>query len=142
MATFHDLDPLPYFGEELVDSLRAVGWLGRELLFKKGPISVDAYERLRELLKDPFQPFVAAGVHTCDLCQFEGEARGNANLFVPADGLLLVCPELIVHYINAHEYRPPGKFCDAVMACPDTRSSEYKRLFLANGGRKLMRHAG
>ncbi len=85
---------------------------------------------------------MAAGFHKCELCQFEGEVAGGTNLFVPGDGVLFVCPELILHYINAHGYQPPQSFCDAVMACPDTRSSEYKRLFLDNGGRILMRHVG
>ena len=141
MTTYPDLDPLPYFGAECADSLRAIGWLGSGHRFTKGPISADTYDRLKQLLVNPFQPLVAFGFHTCDLCQFEGES-GSANLFVPADGFLFVCPELILHYINAHHYQPPQAFCDAVMICPDTRSVEYKRSFLVNGGRKLMRHAG
>ncbi len=139
MATFADLDPLPYFGEKAAASLRAVGWLGPDRPFQTGPIANEVYRRLRRLLKGPFQPFVAFGIHTCELCQHEGEASGGANLFVPAGGVLYVCPELILHYVNAHGYRPPAAFCEAVMACPDTRSMEYKRLFLENGGRNLMR---
>ena len=114
MATFPDLNPLPYFGNEYAATLRAVGWLGREQTFRKGTIAPDVYRRLRQLFNNPFQPFVAAGGHSCDLCQFESEATGSANLFVPADDLLLVCPELILHYINAHGYEPPKVFCDAV----------------------------
>jgi hypothetical protein len=40
--------------------------------------------------------------------------------------------------MNAHQYRPPEAFCQAVLRCPDTRSMEYKRLFLANGGREMV----
>ena len=141
MATYIDLDPLPYFGEEPADTLRAIGWLGRERPFNKGPISEDVYRRLKVLLISPFQPFVVAGFHECELCQFEQEAAGSANLFVPFEGRLFVCPELILHYINAHGYQPPQDFCDAVMACPETRTMEYRRLFLDNGGRMLMRDA-
>jgi hypothetical protein len=46
---------------------------------------------------------------------------------------------LITHYINAHEYRPPSEFCAAIGACHDTHSMEYKRTFLQNGGRLLLR---
>ena len=140
MPTFDDLDPLTFFGEDLSVSLRAVGWLGPERPFNKGRVSPDVHQRLRELLTNPFQPFVSAGVHSCELCQFEGEKMGSVNLFVPDDGVLLVCPELILHYINAHAYLPPQAFCIAVMACPDTRTTAYKRLFLESGGRRLMRH--
>ena len=138
MTTFSDMEPLPYFGEKLAVSLRSVGWLGAESIFKKGTTEPGVYQRLRQLLVDPFQPFVSAGLHSCELCQFEAEAHGSANLFVPADGLLLVCPGLILHYINAHNYQAPTKFYEAVLDCPDTRSMEYKRLFLASGGRGLM----
>ena len=142
MTTFSDLDQLPYFGKEAATFLRAVGWLGRERPYRQGPTSPEVYNRLQKLLEKPFQPFVVAGFHKCELCQFEGEVTGGDNLFVPGDGVLFVCPKSILHYINAHGYKPPEVFCDAVLACPDTRSGEYKRLFLDNGGRILMRHVG
>jgi hypothetical protein len=56
---------------------------------------------------------------------------------VPGDGAIYCCPELITHYINAHEYAPPAAFAAAVIACPDTRSMEYKRLLVKLG---VMRH--
>lgn len=141
MAAVPDLNPLAVFGEQYADVLRAVGWLGRDQPFNTGPTPSTVFERLRSLLNAPFQPVAFAGSHRCDLCQFEGEASSCANLFVPGDGKLLVCPALILHYINAHRYQPPSVFCDAVLACPDTHSPEYKRRFLANGGRELVRRA-
>jgi hypothetical protein len=81
---------------------------------------------------------VASGSHTCDLCMYEGEAKSASNLFIPGDGFLFVCPELIVHYMNAHAYAPPQKFCQAVLACPPMRSVEYLKAVLANGGRILV----
>jgi hypothetical protein len=142
MATYADLEPLPNLQSPLSqspDAMVAVGWLGRDRPFARGSIAEPIYRRLRELLLDPFQPFASAGLHGCELCQFEPEARGNTNLFVPGDGRIFVCPGLIVHYINAHTYQPPHVFCDAVLVCPDTRSMEYKRRLLANGGRDLVR---
>lgn len=120
------------------DGLRAVGWLERGRPFATGVVSQDVYRRLKELLENPWQPFALAGLHSCDLCRHEPEARGGNNLFVPGDGFLFVCPELMAHYINAHGYRPPEEFCEAVLRCPETHSMEYKKAFLANGGRSLM----
>jgi hypothetical protein len=79
------------------------------------------------------------GMHQCDLCRFTAEARGARNLFVPGDGVIFVCPELILHYVNAHGYAPHDEFCSAVLKCPDTRTMEYRRLLLASGGRCLLR---
>jgi hypothetical protein len=139
MASFHDLEPLTYFGERAAGVLRAVGWLESGDPIPSGESDPAVYGRLGELLADPFQPFACAGKHECSLCLFRPESRGSANLFVPADGFLYVCPELILHYMNVHRYAPPGEFCAALLACPDTRTSDYKRAFLANGGRALMR---
>ncbi|WP_437527378.1 hypothetical protein WME79_42690 [Sorangium sp. So ce726] len=141
MTGFCDLEPLGYFGPDLAKVLVAVGWLDREMPFERGPSEVLVYRRLEELLKDPFQPIALAGGHPCNLCQFDAEACCGTNLFIPGDGYLFVCPGLITHYINAHQYAPPPAFGRAVLACPDTRSMEYKRLYLRNGGRLLARHA-
>jgi hypothetical protein len=89
VAAFSDLAPLSYFGEDVATHLCAVGWLGRELPFEMGPTTVEVYRRLGELLENPFQPFVAMGHHSCELCQYEGEASGSANLFVPANEFFL-----------------------------------------------------
>ena len=136
MTTFRDLQPLNYFGEEFTGVLRAVGWLGRDQDFETGRIGSEFYERLVALLARPYQPIAFAGFHECEVCQFDGVC-GAANLWVPADGFIMVCPELILHYINAHYYKPPEVFQEAVMVCPDIASREYKRAFLNNGGRLI-----
>jgi len=140
---FEDLSPCDYFGPpELAPHLRDVGWLERGRPFLVGPVDRRIYDCLLELRKDPWQPAVTPGLHACDLCQFDAEALGNANLFIPGIGLLYLCPELIVHYMNAHHYAPPPEFCEAVLACPPMRSMDYRRALLANGGRPLVRWAG
>jgi len=82
-----------------------------------------------------------AGRHDCDLCQFEGEASGANNLFIPGNGFLYVCPELIVHYVNAHGYSSPAEFCEALLRCPAMRSLDYLKAILANGGRQLSKNS-
>ena len=80
---------------------------------------------------------VSAGVHNCELCQYD-PPHGHLNLFVPDGTRILVCPELITHYIAAHHYRPPDVFLEAVLNCPDTRTIEYKKMLLRCGGRALV----
>jgi hypothetical protein len=138
VAFLPDLSVCTYFPIEHGGVLRAIGWLEPSQPFPTGATAASVYSRLCELLVDPWQPFVAAGFHDCTLCQFHGEAQGRANLFVPNGTFIYVCPDLITHYINAHHYQPPEEFCRAVVACPDTRSMEYKRLLLSSGGRVLV----
>jgi hypothetical protein len=102
--------------------LIAVGWLEKNQSYQTGLVSLDFYNKLIDLLKDPFQPMVSAGLHECSVCQFQAEKRGQLNLFVPYNNKIYVCPELIVHYINAHHYLPPEIFISAAMECPDTRT--------------------
>ena len=140
MAWFADLSPCSYFGEESAGCLRSVGWLERGRPFATGPVDPAVYTRLVELLKDPWQPGLFVGVHHCDLCQYEGSATSVRNLFVPSEGTVFVCPELITHYMNAHWYQPPDEFCRAALACPPMRSVPYLKALLA-GARPLVQAA-
>jgi len=119
--------------------LIAVGWLARGKPHTTGPVDRRVYAALIEMQMNPWQPFVAMGSHACELCQFDGQ-NGRVNLFIPADdGVIYVCPELIVHYVNAHSYRPPEPFCQAVLTCPPMRSMQYLRAIKERGGGKLLR---
>jgi hypothetical protein len=138
MAWFQDLAECDYFDPAVAPFLRAVGWLERGKPFPIGAVDRQVYAKLVELRKQPWQPIVTAGIHSCDLCLYEGEASGTANLFIPGKGVLYVCPELIVHSMNAHGYAPPAEFCAAVLACPPMGSMAYRQAILANGGRLLI----
>ncbi len=149
MAVFEDLGPIDYFPVADASALRAIGWLGRGREFPRGEVSREFFEKLCALLIDPWQPMASAGISPCDLCQFSGGpgrlrvgevtvALGSANLFVPGRGFIYVAPSLVAHYIDAHGYRPPEEFIEAVLSCPPMRSMDFKRLLLANGGRSLL----
>ena len=141
MTHFDDLTECNYFGEEHAHALRAVGWLAGDKAFQTGPTDAQSFAKLKELLIDPWQPMVSCGVHDCELCQFDSP-HSCANLFVPNGSLIFVCPELIVHYIAAHHYRPPEEFWNAVTDCPNMRTMQYKKLLLESGGRTLVPKPG
>ena len=141
MAHFDDLTECNYFGAEHAQSLRAVGWLTSDKRFATGKTDPSAFAKLKELLSAPWQPMITLGIHECELCQFDSPC-GNANLFVPNGYVVFVCPELILHYIAAHHYRPPDEFITAVTNCPLTSTMQYKKLLLESGGRALVRQSG
>ena len=138
MVWHSDLAPLDGPGEGASSALRAVGWLEGSRPFPTGPVERAVYERLLDLLRDLWQPAISMGFHRCDLCLYEGPT-GKRDLYVPGDGVVFVCPELIAHYMNAHGYAPPGEFCRAVLACPPMLSMDYLKSSLANGGRPLVK---
>ncbi len=150
MTAIQDLEPCDYFPVGRLECLVSVGWLRAGEDFPKGEVDRDFFRRLCQLIQNPWEPIASAGFHHCELCRFTegGSARfedmlvpatSGANLFVPYDGKLYVAPVLIAHYIDAHGYRPPAVFSDAIMACPPMRSREYRDAFLANGGRDFMK---
>ena len=135
---YEDLTECDYFGEEFSNIFTSVGWLQSEKPFQTGKSSKEFYERLIEQSKNPWIFCVFCGPHECDLCQFVGES-GSLNIFIPHNGKIYVCPQLITHYINAHHYLPPTEFIEAVLACPPQCSMEYLKKILENGGRQLVR---
>ena len=138
MAWYLDLTPCDYFGEALAPSLRAVGWLEPDhALSSKEKADRAVYDKLTLLLREPWQPALLRGVHSCGFCQFE-PTRGSANVFIPGEGCVYVCPELILHYMNCHGYAPPPIFCAAVLTCPPMRSTGYFKALLKAGGRNLV----
>jgi hypothetical protein len=70
--------------------------------------------------------------------EFEIPGTSRKDLYVPANQVIYVAPELIVHYIDAHQYLPPQVFIDAVLACPEMRSMDYLKALLRGGGNKLL----
>jgi hypothetical protein len=131
-----DLSPCDYFSLEHGGHLLAVGWLGRDGDYARGSVDRRFYEKLKLLLVDPFPTLQFCGLHECDICQFNGALAGK-NAFIPGNGRIYVCPELIIHYINCHNYLPPKEFIDAVLDCPEMRSVNYLKKLLANNGRFL-----
>ena len=111
------------------------------LYIRRGPVSPEFYAKLRELVKDPWQPFFSLGYHACELGQFDGPSDSE-NLVVPYQSKIFIAPVAIVHYIAAHWCQPPECFREAVMACPSVRSMECNPAIAANGGRSLVRSPG
>ena len=121
---FEDLTPYAYClprnvpeGIDLggLETALNVGWLEKGYSFDVGTTPWKFRWKLRRLAKDIKNPMW--GFHECDLCAGPGgKPKGNGEIHViGSDGLMYVAPELIVHYIAAHNYRPPQKFIDAVM---------------------------
>ena len=117
---FADLTPYAYRHSLALPEVLNVGWLDDQHPYTQGHVPKDLVEKLAaaspRLRTHPTQ-----GVHACPFCaRIHGEhvpidAMGSAELWLRApSGQIYASPELVVHYIRAHEYRPP---IDWLAAC-------------------------
>jgi hypothetical protein len=118
-----DLSTNAYFA--IGDNVRAVGWLEAEYPYARGAVPPEFLARLKEHVATAYQPVYFMGVHECSLCPEGKEAVGASNVMIPTERLIYIAPELVVHYIEDHGYRPPQEFIDAVMICPDQESPAF-----------------
>jgi hypothetical protein len=111
------------------DHVRAIGWLHPDYPYSKGEVSAEFLARLKEFAARSGASAEALyfgayrGFHTCEFC---GQAHGIGNFGVPDGDLLFVAPEMVVHYIEEHGYRPPAEFVAAVLRSPLPDREEYQ----------------
>lgn len=148
MAYYKDLSSCDYFEMVYKGPLTAIGWLEPEHDYARREVDLDFFTKLCQLLQCPWNPDTFLGFQGCGFCRFSGGAEtllrlpcgtyripgwSRLNLFIPGDGVVYVSPEMIAHYIDAHEYKPPQQFVDAVMDCPPMKSPEYHLALQASG---------
>lgn len=109
-------------------NVRAIGWLEIGHPFTRGPVPGDILATLKAQVVKAYQVAYHMGFHECSLCPAGQKRTGLDNLLVPTRELLYVAPELVIHYIEDHGYRPPDQFLEAVQNCPEQGSVEFLAL--------------
>ncbi|MEU3794726.1 DUF7919 family protein [Streptomyces fructofermentans] len=101
-----------------------VGWLERGRSHPKEAASADLVEALKRMTST-HRAQQTRGHHFCPWCaeRLAGKAgavkdcaKGSAEIRVPGDGVAYAAPELVAHYVEAHDYLPPAGFVLAVLA--------------------------
>lgn len=123
VAYYADLSPYEYTNTDL--PMLNVGWLAAGHEFRTGGVPNEVLSRLLRLADA--QVNIMRGVHDCEFCAEESPIRmaapnergyvalGMGEIRVTGDcGRLYAAPSLILHYIQAHDYRPPDDFIRAV----------------------------
>jgi len=127
-------------------TVKQVGYLWFGHSYPKGKIAGLILERLVAIAEKPL--FYACGFHKCNVgfcgatLMFRGEPMfryrgrtltlGSSEILVPDDEAVYCAPNLILHYIRHHRYRPPECFCAAVLKCPAVDSGEYRERIKRN----------
>ncbi|GAB3936641.1 hypothetical protein [Micromonospora vulcania] len=138
MAYFEDLTPYTYFepddrnGRWAPDEpwpdvpLLNVGWLDSSHPFVTGVAPDGLLPALTELAT--VRVCQTRGYHYCELCVRDlGDdardavrqgliARESAEFRVRGRDVVYAAPQLMTHYVAAHEYLPPPEFCAAAVA--------------------------
>ena len=125
MTYFDDLSQYSYLPEEEEDILN-VGWLDKDHAFPRGVTSDEFIERLA-WLSIYSSVKQTPGIHGCMLCpvaafgfhniSHEGKSHilGSAEIRVKGNRATYAAPDLLIHYVLAHEYLPPEDFVSGVI---------------------------
>jgi hypothetical protein len=115
MAYIPDLTPYNYGHTKPREDVLAVGWLDETDPFQTGPVDQSIVERI---LTIPVMNLYR-GSHRCPWCIHltrpgtQGIA-GNGEYRIMHEGITYVAPRLLPHYMEAHQYRPPDIFIEAI----------------------------
>jgi hypothetical protein len=148
---FEDLTPYDYLAPYPGATVLNVGWLGYDQ-----DIPTAHVPGLAEMLAAfvPWRVDMTAGLHPCVFCGAEFPtvvvkgavlplSLGSAEIRVQGnDGVWYGCPEMIVHYVGTHDYRPPDEFIAAVFNGPAPNTQEYADALLRLGMKRPLRDMG
>ena len=136
---FEDLDEYHGGDDEEVFGLAplGVGFLHRKQQFATGSTPSRVVLKLATYLLTPVCQ--RAKPMPCPLCgervttEIDGEeiALGSAEIRILGDDDIYAAPDLILHFITDHSYRPPQQFIDVVKKSVGVDSAEHRALIKA-----------
>jgi hypothetical protein len=91
----------------------AVGWLEPLHKYPRGRMAPDLVEKLERLCRAS-RYHMTRGFHPCGFCDESEEGFGSKEIRLAGDDMVYAAPNLIAHYVRAHEYAPPPGFVDAL----------------------------
>jgi hypothetical protein len=110
--------------------LTAVGWLDASKPFAQGHVPRAFVERLRGLCQTGVNK--TRGYYQCSLCPVDRSETalaptrisapdgdfyvGHAEIRVSGAAARYAAPDMVIHYVTDHGYRPPRAFVDAVLS--------------------------
>lgn len=122
---YEDLTECDYFAEQFSVNRIAVGWLENGKPYEKGETSKKVVEKIHEFIKTSGMYVYFLGYHKCDFCDFINVELGAATILIAYKKKVYICPALIVHYIENHQYLPPTEFIEAVLNYDHQSAMEY-----------------
>lgn len=129
MTYFPDGSPYSFLETQEEGRLVNIGWLSTGHSYSTGTVPEDLVRLLALLCRNGVQR--TRGLHRCEFCvrpevalrtpptsscDEEGEfIVGGAEIRLPCQsGVTFAGPDMIIHYVTEHSYRPPNEFLDAL----------------------------
>ena len=108
-----------------------VGWLESGFEYTKGSIDTKLIHKLKEVMSASLMQ--TKGTHACPFCT---KAHGSKEALILSKTRVYHVPEMIVHYIQDHEYQPPQEFLHALYftPLPETPDHQQRRARLGYAG--------
>jgi len=128
---YGDLSKCGYFGNILPICI-AVGWLENGKPYSTGETAREVVEKICEFTKMPEIRHLFRGYHECDFCDFVNIELGATTVLIAYKNKVYAYPGLITHYIEAHYYRPPDEFIEAVLNYDHQSAIEYFKKITEN----------
>ena len=100
-------------------SVLTIGWLSPERAYSKGVVADSVIQQLKRISggKDAYdaRSNTMRGAIQCKLCD-DFRLQNPSELWIESitEGEYYIAPELIIHYIEDHHYKPPEAFLSAV----------------------------
>jgi hypothetical protein len=123
MSYFPDLSPYCFFKNQSGPDIVNIGWLDAYHPYRKGETDISLIEKLlRHCKASPVNR--TRGLHHCPFCSSypitmrvgnEDIVLGSAEIRLNGTGnVVFAAPNLICHYMAAHQYHPPDEFMAAL----------------------------
>jgi hypothetical protein len=131
MTYYEDLSPYQYVKDSIPPGVTAVnvGWLEPAEEYSQGNVPDGFIDALTIIVRDS-RRMKMRGWHSCQLPHIGYEepypttvdvggrkvSLGGAEVRVVAkSGEWMIAPDLVLHYVSNHSYKPPTDFIEAVM---------------------------
>ena len=123
---FRDLTDYEYQVPRKVPNVLMIGWLDDNTEFERAEADAPFLNALRSLYPS-HQVNKMRGYHKCQLCDATknkgvmeasiGANLGSAELWIPSadKSVIFAAPDMIIHYIETHQYSPPASYKQAVI---------------------------
>jgi hypothetical protein len=131
---FADLSPYIFLKQRPLAGVLNVGWLASGHPIPTGDVPPGFVDNLLTCIV-AFRANQMRGFHFCEFCPSTSSLSppmlsmrlkskkkiflGSAEVWLPApEGKVFAAPDLVAHYVAAHQYCPPADFIAAVEAAP------------------------
>jgi len=103
--------------EEETYKFKAIGYLDITEPYEKGIVSQSFVNKLRQIWKTGMT-LGSLGFHTCEFCEGEDKATSSCEkiLVDKENKIKYIFPEMLIHYIEKHEFKPSNEFIRFVMS--------------------------